>query len=125
MKKILLFITLILVLSSFQNTPSKQIIEAFKNNKATDIAKYFDNTVEISFDGNTNTYNRNQAETVLVQFLLKNPARNFEIIHQSDKESSAYFIGNLSTSAGIYRTTVFLKNKNNQSLVQEMRFENK
>ncbi|MFS8083209.1 MAG: DUF4783 domain-containing protein [Ginsengibacter sp.] len=125
MKKTLLFTALILFLSSFQTSPLKQIIEAFKNNKATDVAKYFDNTVEISFDGNTNTYNRNQAETVLIQFLLKNPAHNFEIIHQSDNGTSAYCIGNLSTSGGVYRTTVFLKNKNNQVLIQEMRFEHK
>ncbi|MEO5500022.1 MAG: DUF4783 domain-containing protein [Ginsengibacter sp.] len=125
MKKTLLFITLALILSSFQSTTSKQIVEAFKNNKATDVAQHFDNTIEISFDGNTNNYNHNQAETVLIQFLLKNPARNFEIIHQSDNGSSAYLIGNLTTSAGVYRTTVFLKNKNNQTLIQEMRFENK
>ena len=125
MKKTLLFTALILFLCSFQTSTLKQVIDAFKNNKAIDVAKYFDNNVEISFNGNSNTYNRNQAETVLIQFLLKNPANNFEIIHQSDNGTSAYCIGNLSTSGGVYRTTVFLKNKNNQVLIQEMRFENK
>ena len=115
MKKTLFLTAVLLSLSSFQAPVLKQIIEAFKTNKATDVAKFFDNNVEISFDGTTNNYTRNQAETVLIQFLLKSPARNFEVIHQSDNGSSAYCIGNLSTSAGIFRTTIFLKNKNNKN----------
>jgi hypothetical protein len=48
---------------------------------------------------------------------------NFEVIHQSESAGSQYCIGNLTTSNGVYRTTIYMKQKGEKELVQELRFE--
>ncbi|MEO6220937.1 MAG: DUF4783 domain-containing protein [Ginsengibacter sp.] len=123
MKNFLLSFLVVLLMSSFILLPFTEIIKAIKSGKASEVSKFFDNSVEITFPGKSNSYSKSQAQLVLHDFFSNNPVKNFEIIHKSDNESSQYCIGNLETTNGVFRTTIYLKQKGEKQVVQELRFE--
>ena len=102
-----------------------EVVNALKNGDAAQIARFFDNTVEITMPDKSNTYSKNQAEIILRDFFSNNGVKSFEVIHKGENAGSQYCIGTLVTRNGSFRTTVFMKQKNDKQLLQEIRFENR
>ena len=100
-----------------------EVIAAMKTGNASLVAKYFDNNVEISMPDKSNSYSKSQAELVLKDFFSSNPVKSFEIIHKGENAGSQYCIGTLQTKNGAYRTTIFMKQKGDGQVLQELRFE--
>ena len=123
MKKIILYIIVAGLFSSFTAISFTEVLNAIKSGNAKEVAQYFDNTVEITFPGKSNSYSKSQAELVLNDFFNSNNVKNFEIIHKSENISSQYCIGNLNTNNGSFRTTIYMKQKGDRQVVQELRFE--
>ena len=125
MKKILggLFVALIL-LSFTSLTGISEIISGIKAGNAATVAKYFDNTVEISLPGKSANYSKLQGEAVLRDFFEMHSVKSFSVIHQGESGGSQFVIGTLVTSNGSYRTTVNLKQKGDKQILQEIKFEN-
>jgi Domain of unknown function (DUF4783) len=126
MKRFFTLIATTVLLSSFTFFISiDEVVTAMKNGDATQIARFFDNTVEITMPDKSNNYSKNQAEIVLKDFFSTNGIKTFEVIHKGENAGSQYCIGTLVTKNGSYRTTVFMKQKNDKQLLQEIRFENR
>ncbi|MGN6248300.1 MAG: DUF4783 domain-containing protein [Ginsengibacter sp.] len=123
MKKILLAAVIITSFSSFTYISFTEVINAIKSGKASEVAKYFDNTVELTLPEKSSSFSKSQAQMVLGDFFNQNPVKNFQVIHQSEKAGSEYCIGNLITSNGAFRTTIYMKQVNSKQLIQELRFE--
>lgn len=123
MKRFLLYTILIVALSSFTFLSFPEVINAIKSGNASEVAKYFDNIVEITLPQKSNSYSKRQALLVLQDFFNENPVKNFQVIHQSEKEGSEYCIGTLTTVNGSFRTTIFMKQSGAKQLIQELRFE--
>jgi hypothetical protein len=102
-----------------------EVVSAMKNGDAAAMARHFDNTVEISMPDKSNSYSRSQAEMVLRDFFSTNGVKDFKIIHKGENAGSQYCIGTLVTKNGSFRTTVFMKQKSDKQLLQEVRFENR
>src|SRR5665213_726113 len=111
MRKITLFIIILVVSSAFVNQSFSDIINALKTGNAAQVAQYFDNTIEITLPAKSHTLNKKQAEIALNDFFSQNTVKDFKVIHQSEKAGSEYCIGNLITSNGVFRTTIFTKQK--------------
>ena len=126
MKKFFTLITTALLLSSFTLFLSiDEVVNGMKNGDAAQIARFFDNTVEITMPDKSNNYSKNQAEIVLKDFFITNGVKTFEVIHKGENAGSQYCIGTLITKNGSFRTTVFMKQKNDKQFLQEIRFENR
>jgi hypothetical protein len=126
MKRIFTLFTVIAIVSSFTLFSGiEEIITALKTGNATEIAKYFDNTVEIMLPDKSNSYSKSQAEVVLRDFFSNNPVKGFEILHKGENGGSQYCVGTLITKTASYRTTVFMKLKDGIQTLQEIRFENR
>ncbi|HWH62291.1 MAG TPA: DUF4783 domain-containing protein [Ginsengibacter sp.] len=123
MKNFLLWATLLVITSSFISQSSDDVVKAIKAGDASQVAKYFDNTIEITLPEKSNSYSKSQATLVLQNFFASNTVKDFEILHQSDNSGSQYCIGNLKTANGTFRTTIFMKQKGSTEVVQELRFE--
>lgn len=123
MKKILPLLALLIIASSFVTISFNQIVNALKDGDSNAMARYFDKTVEIALPLKSCSYSRSQGELVLEDFFNNNPVKGFDIIHKGDNGYSQYCIGNLNTSNGAYRTTIFIRQKGDKQLVQELRFE--
>ena len=73
----------------------------------------------------SNSYSKSQGELVLKDFFASNPVKGFEVIHKGENAGSQYCIGTLQTKNGTYRTTIFMKKKEDKQVLQELRFENR
>ncbi len=122
------FFTLIcagfMALSSTAQTGIQDVINAMQASNAAQVARHFDNTVDITLPQKGNSYSKSQAEVVLRDFLATNPVKSFQVIHKGDNAGSEYCIGKLITKNGAFRTTIFMKQRGEKQLLQEIRFEN-
>ncbi len=126
MKRFFTLFSVTVLLSSFTLFLSiDEVVNGLKNGDAVQIARYFDNTVEITMPDKSNNYSKNQAEIVLKDFFSTNGVKGFEVIHKGENAGSQYCIGTLVTKNGSFRTTVFMKQKSDKQFLQEIRFENK
>lgn len=124
MKRFLLLVACGAMLSAFAvNSSIDEVIAAMKTGNASQIAKYFDNTVEITMPDKNNNYSKSQAEMVLRDFFSTNGVKGFTVIHKGENSGSKYCIGTLTTQNGSYRTTIFMKMKSDKQYLQEIRFE--
>lgn len=101
------------------------VIVAMKSGNAAQIAKFFDKNIEISTPEKSNNYSSKQGELVLIDFFTTNVVKSFDVIHKGENAGSQYCIGTLVTKGGSFRTTIFMKLKDNQQVLQELRFENR
>ncbi len=125
MKKLLGLISLCLILVSFTVTNGlNDVITGIKAGNANSVSKHFDNTIEISLNGKSNSYSKSQGEAILRDFFANNRVKTFTVLHQGDAGSSQYCIGTLITNKGSYRTKVNLKQKGDKQMLQEIKFEN-
>jgi len=126
MKQFFTLTILVAFLSSFvTNIGIDDVIAAMRTGNSGAVAKYFDSSVEISMPDKSNSYSKSQAELVLKDFFASNPVKSFEIIHKGENAGSQYCIGTLQTKNGAYRTTIFMKQKGDRQVLQELRFENR
>jgi len=127
MKKIFTIVILLFTtLSSFsQKISITDVVTAMKAGNATQVARFFDTSVEISMPDKSNSYSKSQAELVLKDFFSNNTVKGFDIIHKGENAGSEYCIGTLVTKNGAFRTTIFMKQKGDMQLLQELRFENR
>ena len=83
---------------------------AVKAGSAKEVARYFNNSVEVGLNGEKASYSRAQAEFVLRDFFSKTQPATFEYLHQgSSNEGQKYAIGKYTSKAGSYRVFVVVK----------------
>ena len=120
----LLLITSLSVLSSFTTQSDiDQVITALHQGDATELAKYFDESVEITLPEKSDNYSKAQAIMILKDFFNNNGVKSFEVKHKGEQGGGQFCIGTLQTKAGNYRTTVFMKMKSKSQFIKEIRFQ--
>lgn len=96
---------------------------ALKTGSAKELVKYFNDIVELSFDGEKSNYSKTQAEFVLRDFFKRNPPVEFQYIHQgSSKEGLKYAIGQYTYNGGSYRVYILIKQFNGTFLIDTLDF---
>jgi hypothetical protein len=129
MKRILGLAVLIfsLVLVSFRPSYNynslDEVAYAMRSGNSGQLSQYLDNRVDISLPDKSDTYSKSQAEMIIRDFFTTNGVRNFQIKHKGESGGAEYCIGVLQTRNGDYRTTLFMKQKGDKQLLQELRFQ--
>ncbi len=123
MKKLFTYAVITLLLSSFSYLSVKDVVNALKSGNAALVSKYFDNTIDITLSDKSNSYSRSQAELVLKDFFNTNGVKDFNVIHTGNNAGSQYCIGTLQTNNGTFRTTIYMKQKGDKQVLQELKFE--
>jgi hypothetical protein len=126
MKSVLGFavITVALVLVSFRTGYSiDDITGAMRAGNINQLSRYLDTRVDISLPDKSDTYSKSQAEMIIRDFFNTNVVRNFLIKNKGENGGSEFCIGVLQTRNGDYRTTLFIKQKGDRLLLQELRFQ--
>ena len=121
-----LIVTILCFILSFSASAQgfDNIVGAFKTGDASAIAKNFEGNVEITIKTGGTSYSKGQAEMVLKNFFNAHKPKTFTVAHDgTSPQGSKYFIANLTTSAGNYRTYVYAKTVKNELVIQEIRFE--
>ncbi len=99
------------------------IVKALSKGDAAELAKYFDNQVEVTLPAKSNSYSKAQAEVIVKSFFSENKVSGFTTKHKGDSPGGYYFVGTLQSGNSNYRTHVFIKNKNGNELINEIRFQ--
>ena len=129
MKKFLPLVVLITI--SFQGALTyaqadviDQVKETIKAGSAKELAKYLNQTVDVTLDGNApQSYSKAQAEFVVRDFFRQNPPSEFAIIHQgSSKGGQPFAIGQFKSGGQTFRVFMKIKAINNQQLIHEISF---
>ena len=126
MKKISLvfMLGLSLLLSSFATqTNIDGVITALRSGNSSELSKYFDDNVDITLPDKSDSYSKAQAQLIVRDFFGNNGVRGFDLRHKGDSPGGHYCSGTLQTSAGNFRTNVFMKNKNGKEVLKEIRFQ--
>jgi hypothetical protein len=119
-----MLVATIVTLTSFsQKNSIDAVIGALRSGNATELANYFGENVELTLPDQSDSYSKAQAALILKDFFNNNGVKTFEVKHKGDQSGGQFCIGTLQTRAGNFRTTVFMKNKNNRELVKEIRFQ--
>lgn len=101
----------------------EEVASAIRNGNASQLARYFDNRVDVTLPGKSDNYSRNQAELILRDFFIQNEVRTFQIKHKGDNnDGSQYCIGSLQTNNGDYRAKLFMKTRGDKQVIQELEF---
>jgi hypothetical protein len=126
MKRFFTLTAIILFASSFTVMLSiDEVVTAIKSGDASAVSRHFDNTVELTMPDKSNNYSKGQAVMVLKDFFSTNGVKDFQVIHKGENGGSQYCIGTLVTKTGSFRTTIFMKQKSDKQVLQEIRFENR
>ena len=99
------------------------VINALKAGNAQELSKFIDDNIEISLPGKSENYSRAQAVMVLKDFFSNNGVTGFDVQFKGENGGGQYCIGNLKTRSGAYRTTVFMKAKENKQVIKTIMFK--
>lgn len=118
LKNIILCAGLILMVSSAyaqEDALFKNVRSALKAGSSKELAKYFNETIELNINGESANYSSVHAEIYLKDFFKKYEAIDFEYAHQgsSGKGTIKFAIGNYSYSGGSFRVLIRSKSFNN------------
>jgi len=113
-----------MTMSSFvQSSNIDGVIRALRSGNATELAKYFDDNVELTLPVKSDSYSKAQAQVIIKDFFSNNGVKTFELKHKGDSPGGQYCIGTLQTKTGNFRAHVFMKSKGNKDVLKEIRFQ--
>jgi hypothetical protein len=96
---------------------------AIKAGNSKELSKYFNDLVDLGFDGDRASYSKTQAEFVLKDFFKKYPPVDFQYVHKgSSKEGLTYTIGNYKHSSGSFRVLIYIKQFKGNFLIDYLDF---
>ncbi|OFY30235.1 MAG: hypothetical protein A2275_09975 [Bacteroidetes bacterium RIFOXYA12_FULL_35_11] len=99
------------------------IITAIKTGNAKELAKYFNQNVELVILNQEDVYSKAQAELIIKDFFAKNTPSDFSVLHQGGKEGARFAVGEIKTNNGNYRIFFLLKIINEQPYIHQFRVE--
>ncbi|OFX20560.1 MAG: hypothetical protein A2041_06745 [Bacteroidetes bacterium GWA2_31_9b] len=108
---------------SYDQEIPRDISIAFKVGNAEELARFFNNTIELVILDKEDVYSKLQAQQIIDNFFTDHFPKSFEIIHQGGKEESKFAIGKLVTFNGTFRVYFLLKLKDDQPFIHQLRIE--
>ena len=120
-KLIVLFFGILALALATQAQIPADIVNSLQKGDDGKLASYFNENVELEVLTRKDVYSKAQARLIVAEFFKVNKPTQFSIIHQDKKEEAQYAVGNLKTSAGVYKVYFLLKTRNNKSYIHQMR----
>jgi hypothetical protein len=120
----LVLVTFSLLVTSFKPIYSiEEVVTAMRSGDANQLSKYFDDRIDIQLPSKSENYSRAQAEMILRDFFSSNAVKNFQVKHTGENNGAQFCIGMLQTKNGNYRTKLYMKQKGERQVLQEIGFQ--
>jgi len=125
MKKSILVISVFLFLLPVVQAQGgiESVIGALKSGNSTIMARYFDKYIDITLPEKSSNYSKSQAELIIKDFFSNNSVKGFEVKHKGENNNGQFCIGTLVTKNGNYRTTVYMRMKDDKQVVNQISFQ--
>ncbi len=100
-----------------------QVKETIKAGSAKELSRYLNTNVDVTLDGNVQSYSKAQAEFVLRDFFKQNPPNEVNIIHQGkSKGGQPFAILQYKSGSNTYRLFMKVKSHGNTQFLDDIRF---
>ena len=113
LKNTLLTLTILFILGSVQAQDGSIINDvgtALRTGSSKELAKFFNDVIELKIDGEKENYSRTQAEVIVRNFFTKYPPENFTKIHNgSSPDGLQYVLGKYFHKEGTHRVYMLIK----------------
>ncbi len=120
----ILLITLLMSTSVFAQPDFSGITKALNTGDASILAGYFDENVELIVLDDEGIYGKAQAAQIVKKFFAEYPPKSFKLVHQgTNNKSLHYCIGDMTIGSDTYRVSFYLKQVDDQYLIQELGIE--
>ena len=104
-----------------QSEVIEDIKTAMKTGSSKELGKFLYQSVDVTMDGNIQTYSKAQAEIVLRDFFKDHVSDSFTIIHQGASKGGLHFaIGQYISKSDTFRVFVRIKGSEGRYLVHEI-----
>ena len=100
----------------------EEVVSALRTGNVPQLARYFDDRIDPSLPGQSDNYSRTQAEMILKDFFSSNPVKDFQVKHKGENNGSEFCFGVLLTKSGNYRVKLYMKQKGERQVLQEIGF---
>lgn len=126
MKKYLFGLVVVLLLMALVSPPVKiaysidEVVQAVKTGNASQLSKFFDERLDLTIPGRSDNYSRVQAEMILKDFFRNVQVRDFVVKHRGMNEGAEFCFGDLITTNGSYRVMLYMKQKGDRQVLQEI-----
>lgn len=105
-----------------ENIPP-EITLSLKAGNAIELAKHFNETLEVVILDKEDYYTKVVAERIMKDFFRQYPVKDFEILHQAGKNGARYAIGTLKTEKGNFRVYFLIKVVEQKPLIHQLRIK--
>lgn len=128
------FITLLILCIGFSVMAQKvsaqdinaKVTQAIQSSNTSELARSFNNSIDLTIPGSEGTYSKVQAEQILKSFFSKYPPVSFSINHKGNsKDGSQYAIGTYKSKSVSFRTYYLIKPIGGQLLIHQLKFESR
>lgn len=113
----------VFALTNAQNDIPSDVITALGNGDATRLSPFLNANVELVVAKTNDVLSRQQTTGILTDFFKKNKVSTFSVLHNGNRESASFLIGNLNTANGNFRVYILMRKSGNQTLIQQLRIE--
>ena len=114
---------LVHVASVAQSDVIGQVKETIKAGSAKELSRFLNNTVDVTLEGNVQSYSKAQAEFVLRDFFKQHPPNEVNIIHQGkSKGGQPFAILQYKSGADTYRLFMKVKSQGSSQYLDDIRF---
>lgn len=119
-----LLITLVITNASKAQDVNSKISQAIQSSSATELSKYFNNSIDLTIPDSEGTYSKVQAEQIMKNFFAKYPPISFSINHKGNSnDGSIYCIGTYKSKTHSFRTYYLTKPIGGQLMIHQLKFE--
>jgi len=101
----------------------EEVVSAMRTGNANQLSKYFDDRIDIQLPNKSDNYSKTQAEMILKDFFSNSEVKNFQVKHKGENNGAQFCIGLLQTRNGNYRTKLYMKQKGDRQVLQEIGFQ--
>jgi hypothetical protein len=108
---------------SAQTDVINQVKETIKAGSAKELSKFLNQNVDVTLEGNVQSYSKTQAEFVLRDFFKQHPPNEVNIIHQgSSRGGQPFAILQYKSGTDVYRLFMKIKSIGNAQFLDDIRF---
>jgi len=101
----------------------EEVVSAMRSGNANQLSRYFDDRIDVQLPSKSDNYSRTQAEMILKDFFSSNEVKNFQVKHKGENNGAQFCIGLLQTRNGNFRTKLYMKQKGDRQVLQEIGFQ--
>ncbi|MCC2545630.1 DUF4783 domain-containing protein [Hymenobacter sp. BT175] len=120
----IVWLTLLSVVTYAQADAVGGIKGAIRSGSSRELSQYFGANVDLSFDGDSQSYSATQAEFVMKDFFAKNPPSECQFNHQGASDGGIQYVaGKYKGKGGSYEVFVKMKPAHGSLLIDTISFK--